>query len=31
MFRTVSLSINRSLALYTQQKVYVVHVMLTAC
>jgi len=26
MFRTVSLSIIRSLALYTQQQVYVIHV-----
>jgi len=31
MFRTVSLSIIRSLALYTQQQVYVIQVMLTAC
>ena len=31
MFRPVSLSIIRSLALYTQQKVYVIEVMLTAC
>ena len=31
MFRTVSLSIIRSLALYTQQYVYVIQVMLTAC
>jgi hypothetical protein len=30
MFRTVSLPIIRSLALYTQQQVYVVQVMLTA-
>jgi len=30
MFRTVSLSIIRSLALYTQQQVYVIQVMLTA-
>ena len=30
-FRTVSLSIIRSLALYTQQQVYVLQVMLTAC
>ena len=31
MFRTISLSIIRSLALYTQQQVYVIQVMLTAC
>ena len=31
MFRTVPLSIIRSLALYTQQYVYVIQVMLTAC
>jgi len=31
MFRTVSLSIIRSLALYTQQYVHVLQVMLTAC
>jgi len=31
MFRTVSLSITRSLVLYTQQYVYVKQVMLTAC
>ena len=31
MFRAVSLSIIRSLALYTQQKVQVIQVMLTAC
>jgi len=31
MFRTVSLSIIRSLALYTQQQVYVIEVMLTVC
>ena len=31
MFRTDSLSIIRSLALYTQQQVYVIQVMLTAC
>jgi hypothetical protein len=31
MFRTVSLSIIRSLALYTQQQAYVIQVMLTAC
>jgi len=31
MFRTVSLSIIKSLALYTQQQVYVIQVMLTAC
>jgi hypothetical protein len=31
MFRTVPLSIIRSLALYTQQQVYVIQVMLTAC
>jgi len=31
MFRTVSLSIIRSLVLYTQQQVYVIQVMLTAC
>jgi len=31
MFWTVSLSINKSLALYTQQQVYVIEVMLTAC
>ena len=31
MFRTVSLSIVRSLALYTQQQVYVIQVMPTAC
>jgi hypothetical protein len=31
MFRTVSLSIIRSLTLYTQQLVYVVQVMLIAC
>jgi hypothetical protein len=31
MFRTVSLSIIRSPALYTQQQVYVIQVMLTAC
>ena len=30
-FWTVSLSINKSLALYTQQQVYVIEVMLTAC
>jgi len=30
MFRTVSLSIIRRLALYTQQQVYVIQVMLTA-
>jgi hypothetical protein len=31
MFRTVSMSIIRSLALYTQQQVFVIQVMLTAC
>ena len=31
MFRTVSLSITRGLALYTQQQVQVIQVMLTAC
>jgi len=31
MFKTVSLSIIRSLTLYTQQQVYVIQVMLTAC
>jgi len=31
VFRTVSVSIIRSLALYTQQYVYVIQVMLTAC
>jgi len=31
MFWTVSLSIIRSLAFYTQQRVYVIQVMLTAC
>jgi hypothetical protein len=31
MFRTVSLFIIRSLALYTQQQVYVIQVTLTAC
>ena len=31
MFRTVFLSVIRSLVLYTQQYVYVVQVMLTAC
>ena len=31
MFQAVSLFIIRSLALYTQQQVYVMHVMLTAC
>jgi len=31
IFRTLSLSIIRSLALYTQQWVYVIQVMLTAC
>jgi len=31
MFRTVSLSIIRSLALNTQQQVYVIQVILTAC
>ena len=31
MFRTGFLSIFRSLVLYTQQKVYVVQVVLTAC
>jgi len=31
MFRTVSLYIIRSLALYTQQYVYVVQFMLTTC
>ena len=31
MFQTVSLFIIRSLALYTQQYVYVIQVMLTAC
>ena len=31
MFRTVSLSIIRSLALYAEQYVYVIQVMLTAC
>jgi len=30
MFRTVSLSIIRSLALYTQQLVYVIQILLTA-
>jgi hypothetical protein len=30
MFRTVSLSVIRSLALYTQQQAYVIQVMLTA-
>ena len=30
-FRTVSLSIIRSLILYTQQQVYVIQVLLTAC
>jgi len=31
MFRTVSLSIIRSATLHTQQYVYVIQVMLTAC
>jgi hypothetical protein len=31
MFRAASLSIVRSLALHTQQSVYVIQVMLTAC
>jgi len=31
MFRTVPLSIIRGLVLYTQQQVYVIQVMLTAC
>jgi len=31
MFQTGSLSIIRSLALYTQQWVYVIQVMVTAC
>jgi hypothetical protein len=31
MFRTVFLSIIRNLALYTQQYVYVVQVIMTAC
>jgi len=31
MFRAVSMSIFRSLALYTQQYVYIIQVMLTAC
>jgi len=31
MFRTGSLSIIRSLALYTQQRVYVIQVMVTDC
>jgi hypothetical protein len=31
MFRTASLSIVMSLALHTQQSVYVIQVMLTAC
>jgi hypothetical protein len=31
MLQTVSLSITRSLALYTQQQVYVIQVRLTAC
>ena len=31
MFWTVSLSIIRGLALYTQQQLYVIQVMLTAC
>jgi len=31
MFWNVSLSIIRSLALYTQQQVYVIQIMLTAC
>jgi len=31
VFRTVSLSIIRSLVLYTQQQVYVIQVTLTAC
>jgi hypothetical protein len=31
MFRTVSLSIISSLVLYTQQQVYVIQVLLTAC
>jgi len=31
MFRTGFLFIVRSLALYTQQQVYVIQVMLTAC
>ena len=31
MLRTVSLPIIRSLVLYTQQYVYVIEVMLTAC
>jgi len=31
MFRTGFLSIIRSLVLYTQQQVYVIKVMLTAC
>jgi len=30
MFRTVSLSIIRTLALYTQEELYVIHFMLTA-
>jgi len=31
MFRTGLLSIIRSLVLYTQQQVYIIQVMLTAC
>ena len=31
MFRTVPLSIIMSLALYTQQQVYIVQVLVTAC
>jgi hypothetical protein len=31
IFRAVSLSITRSLVLYTQQQVYAIQVMLTAC
>jgi hypothetical protein len=31
MFRTGFLSVIRSLVLYTQQQVYVIQVMLTAC
>jgi len=31
MFRAVPLSIIRSVALYTQQQVYVIQVMLIAC
>jgi hypothetical protein len=31
MFQTVSLSIIRSLALYTQQQIYVIQVMLNVC